>query len=157
MPVDDFGSYGISWMDDAEIEAFLSEHSVGVLSIPTAENPVLRPMSFAFDAPDRLYFLYVLTTDSQKKAATEQADGAQFLVYSTDARFDWKSVLLTGTLDAVEESEREEIENEIELGWRPEAFEQAGKSKNTELYAFEITEQSGVKQQSPPPGYEPQL
>lgn len=157
MPVDNLGSYGINRMDDAEIETFLSEQSVGVLSIPAEVDPVLRPMSFSFEQPGRLYFLYILTTGSQKQAATERSDVAQFLVYTAKARHDWTSVLLTGTIDAVPESERGAIEEQIDLSWRPEAFEQVRSSKNTELYEFEITEQTGLKQRGPPPGTELEL
>lgn len=153
MPVDDLGDYGVNRMDDAAIEAFLSEQSVGVLCLPTAEMPVMRPMSFAFEEPSRIYFLFILTAESQKEAAIGQADDAEFLVYSAEDRYHWTSVILTGTMSAVPPSEREAVQEQIELSWRPDVLEQASQSMNTKLYEFEISEQTGLKHEGLPEGY----
>lgn len=154
MPVDDLQDYGITQMDDSAIAAFLSEESVGVLCLPTADGPVMRPMSFAFDEPSRLYFLYILPADSRKEAATRQADSAEFLVYSAEDRFHWTSVILTGTMSAVPEDERAAVEEQVELGWRPEVLERASESMNTKFYEFEIAEQTGMNHEGLPAGYE---
>lgn len=153
MPVDDLEDYGITRMDDSEIEAFLAEESVGVLCLPTGTEPVMRPMSFAFDAPAQLYFLYILPADSEKQAATERSDTAEFLVYSAEDRFHWTSVILSGTMSAVPEDEREAVQEQVELSWRPDVLERASDSMNTKLYEFEITDRTGMKHEGLPAGY----
>lgn len=154
MPVDDLRDYGVSRMDDDEIEAFLSEQSVGVLSLPRAERPVVRPMSFAFEDPSTLYFLYILTADSQKEAATNESESAEFLIYDATDRYHWTSVILSGTMTVVPEDDREAVQEKIELSWRPDVLEQASQSMNTKLYEFEITEQTGMRHEGIPWEYE---
>ena len=153
MPVDDLADYGVHPMDDAEIEAFLSEQSLGVLCLPTGDMPVMRPMSFAFEAPDSVYFLYILTADSEKEAATDSSEPAEFLVYDAEDRYHWQSVILTGTMRPVPESDREAIQEQIELAWRPDVLERASESMNTRLYEFEISDRTGQKHEGLPEAY----
>ena len=157
MPVEDIQSYGVRRLDDDEIDGLLTERSVGVLGVPTDGAPLLRPMSYDYVPPDRLYFLYILSESSRKEAATEEGQVGRFLVYDASARYEWASVLLTGSVSAVPEDERGAIEETIDIAWRPEAFESVSNPRNTRLYAFEVTDRSGVAQRGPPPGYEPEL
>jgi nitroimidazol reductase NimA-like FMN-containing flavoprotein (pyridoxamine 5'-phosphate oxidase superfamily) len=157
MPIDDFGDYGVVQMDESEIETFLSEQNLGVLGLPTAETPVMRPLSFAFEAPEKLHFVYTLPADSEKEAATRRADGAQFLVYDAEDRYHWTSVSLEGTLNAVPADEREAIEAEIDLGWRPRALERASEVMETKLYEFAITEKTGLQHDGLPEAYKRRL
>jgi hypothetical protein len=55
-------------------------------------------------------------------------------------------VLLTGTIERVPEDERAAIEEELDLSWRPELFEQDPSRVDVGLYRFEITDQRGIKQ-----------
>lgn len=144
-------------MHDDDIDEFLAGQTVGVLGISTKAEPLLRPMSYAYHPPDRLYFLYILSESSRKATATDEAGRARFLVFHATARYDWESVLLAGTLRVIPEPEREGVEQSIDIGWRPEAFEHHSTPRNTRLYAFEITDRSGLSQDGPPPGYEPNL
>jgi nitroimidazol reductase NimA-like FMN-containing flavoprotein (pyridoxamine 5'-phosphate oxidase superfamily) len=157
MPIDDLGDYGVSRMENSEIEAFLSEQSVGVLGLPTEQTPVMRPMSFAFEAPDRLYFVYLLPADSEKEAATNQTDVAGFLVYDAEDRYHWTSVSLDGTLAAVPADERVALEEEIDLGWRPRALERASDAMETRLYEFEIIDKTGLQHKGLPEAYRRRL
>jgi hypothetical protein len=154
MTVDDLSDYGMVRMDDEEIRGFLSSQSVGVLGLPTAGAPSLRPMSFAFDGESRLYFLYVLGSGSRKRELTDRAEVARFLVYRAETRFNWRSVLLTGTIGEVPEDEREDVLANTEIAWRPDLFERAGAVENTALYAFRIEERTGIKHTGLPPGFE---
>jgi len=57
----------------------------------------MRPMSFWFDGESRLYFLY-----------------------RAETMFNWRSVLLTGTISEVPESERDAVRDAMELYRRTE-------------------------------------
>ncbi|QFU81735.1 pyridoxamine 5'-phosphate oxidase family protein [Natronorubrum aibiense] len=155
MTVDGLSDYGMTRMDDDEISGFLSSQSVGVLGLPTDDVPVMRPMSFWFDGESCLYIVYVLGHSSRKAELTDRTDVARFLVYRADTPFNWMSVLLTGTIADVPESERDAILDEMELRWRPDVFEQASTESKTKLYRFQIDDQTGVKHLGLPPGLEP--
>jgi nitroimidazol reductase NimA-like FMN-containing flavoprotein (pyridoxamine 5'-phosphate oxidase superfamily) len=157
MTVDELSEYGLVRMDAGEIRGFLSSHSVGVLGLPTEDAPSMRPMSFWFDGESRLYLLYVLGSSSRKEALSDRTDVARFLVYSAETMFNWRSVLLTGTLSEVPESEREAVQDAMDILWRPDLFEKASSSLNTKLYRFEIEEQTGIKHIGLPPAFEEKL
>lgn len=146
MIADEFEAYGMHDMDEEDINQTLSNESVGVLGLPTESGPCLRPLSYWFDGESSLYFVYVLGTNSQKVALTERANVAQFLVYKIYRTFNWRSVLLEGTLDRVPQDQQEAIEEKMDISWRPEVFERASDSENTRLYQFRITDKDGIKQ-----------
>lgn len=154
MTIEELRGYGMERMDDDEIQQVLSTKSIGVLGLPTAGAPSMRPMSFSFDGESNIYFVYVLGSSSRKETVTDQADVARFLVYSVETMFNWRSVLLTGTISEVPESERERIEDAMEVAWRPELFDRATTSENTSLYQFQINDQAGIKHLGLPPGFE---
>jgi nitroimidazol reductase NimA-like FMN-containing flavoprotein (pyridoxamine 5'-phosphate oxidase superfamily) len=167
MTVEELDAFGMRRMDDDDIERTLSNRSVGVLGIPTDGAPMLRPLSYWFDGEDALYFVYVLAGDSEKQALTDRADAARFLVYNVDAPFNWRSVLLTGTVEAVAPAEREALEERLDISWRPELFERAAEASRdatrtdaeseanrggtTAIYRFDIGERAGIKQLELPP------
>ena len=154
MTLEDLAEYGMAPMTDANIRSFLSSRSTGVLGLPTGDVPMLRPLSFWFDGDDSLYFVYVLGGESEKHQLSQQVETARFLVYSAETPFNWRSVLLTGRLSEVPESELAELMDEMEIRWRPEIFAQASVSEPTALYLFQITDQAGIKHLGLPPEIE---
>lgn len=154
MTLDELTEYDVVQMTDEEMGGFLSSHSVGVLGLPTDAAPSLRPMSFWFDGESTLYLLYILGETSRKHELSARTELARFLVYSAETMFNWRSVLLTGTLDAVPESEWEKVQAAVEDAWRPDVFRQAISDDNVILYRFDITEQTGLKSTGLPPAFE---
>lgn len=154
MTVDDLTEYGMEPMTDDTIRSFLSAQSVGVLGISTNGEPLLRPLSFWFDGDSALYFVYVLGSVSRKQAASNAAETARFLVYSAETPFQWRSVLLSGSLSEVPEPELSTILDEMEIRWRPELFKRASVDEPTALYRFEIADWTGIKHLGLPPGLE---
>jgi len=151
MTVQDLESFGMHRMDDDDIEQTLSAESVGVLGVPTDGAPMLRPLSYWFDGEDALYFVYVLVGESEKQALTDRAEVAQFLVYNVEAPFNWRSVLLTGPIEAISDVEREALEERMDIDWRPDLFERAAESETTAIFRFDIEERAGIKQLELPP------
>lgn len=154
MTVDDLSKYGMVRMDDDEIEGFLSSQSTGVLALSAEDGPLMRPMSYWYDGDSELYFLYVLGGESRKQTWSRRSDVARFLVYSAETPFNWRSVLLTGQVNEVPGSERDEILGIAEMRWRPDVFEQASEAEDTRLYEFAIDEQTGIKHIGLPPNFE---
>ena len=154
MTIDDLREYGMVPMDDEAIRGFLSAQNVGVLALPTDGAPSMRPMSFVFDGGSRLNFVYVLGSGSRKDELSTRADTARFLVYSAETAYNWRSVLLTGTITEVPEREWEEVRGAGKPAWRPEVFERAEESEDVRFYAFEIEEQTGIEHLGLPDGFE---
>ena len=154
MTVDEFADYGVARMDDDAVDRFLAGQRVGVLALPTDGAPSMRPLSYWFDGDDRLYFLYLTGEGSRKADLSERAEVARFLVYRADTRFQWRSVLLTGTVTAVPESERAAVEAAMDLRRRPDALERASEVEETALYAFRIDERTGIQHLGLPPGFQ---
>lgn len=154
MTVDEFADYGVARMDDDAIDRFLTSQRVGVLGLPTGGAPSMRPLSYWYDGGSRLYFLYVTGGGSRKADLSERAEIARFLVYRADTRFQWQSVLLTGTIDEVPAEERAAVEEAMDLRRRPDALERASEGGETALYAFRIDERTGVEHLGLPPGFE---
>jgi hypothetical protein len=155
MTLDELEAYDMVRMTAEEIDGYLTSQSVGVLGLPTDGPPSLRPMSFGYDADAaRLYFLYVLGSESRKEELSRHAETARFLVYTAETPFNWRSVLLTGRLGEVPGDEREHAEAVLAEAWRPDVFERASASESTKLYRFDVEERVGMKHLGLPPGFE---
>jgi len=154
MTIDDLTDYGMVRMDDEEIRALLSSHSIGVLGLPGDGAPCLRPMSYGYDADaDALYFLYIVGSGSRKAAWSDRADEASFLVYSAETQFNWRSALLTGTIDATAADDMDAVADRVTLPWQPDLFRRAGAEERTRLYRFEIADWTGLKHVGLPPAF----
>lgn len=145
MSIAQLQEYGLEQMDDDDVWEFVSAQATGVLGLPTDGAPYILPMSFAFDGESSLYFTYLLGSSSRKETVTERTDRARFLVYSVETMFNWRSVLLTGSLTVVPESEWSELEDVLTTAWRPELFRTASTSGGVEVYEFAIQSQSGIR------------
>jgi nitroimidazol reductase NimA-like FMN-containing flavoprotein (pyridoxamine 5'-phosphate oxidase superfamily) len=155
MTLDELEAYGMVRMTDEEIDGYLASQSVGVLGLPAERAPGLRPLSFGYDG-DALYFLYVLGGESEKERLSRAAETARFLVYSAETPFNWRSVLLTGTLEALSEEgdEYEHARSVMEQAWRPDVFARASATEATAVYRFDVRERVGLKHIGLPPEFD---
>jgi hypothetical protein len=152
MTIDELDEYGIVRMGDDEIDGFLSSQRVGVLGLATDGPPSMRPLSFWYDGDARLYFLYVVGSESRKATLTKAADAARFLVYRTETGFNWRSVLLTGTIDATSGEPGDAVLDGLSGSGRPDAVERATEREDTLVVRFDITDWAGYKHLGLPPG-----
>ncbi|MEY7847796.1 pyridoxamine 5'-phosphate oxidase family protein [Natrarchaeobius sp. A-rgal3] len=155
MSIDELRTYGVDEMTDDEIRNFLAARRIGVLGLPGETIPYLLPISYGFDGGDRLYFTYLVGSSSQKKTLSDEAESARFLVFAVDTIYNWESVLLSGRLRGVPETEWDDLEDVLTDVWKPEIFESASLSGDVAVYEFRIEGQSGVKHQGLPPGLDP--
>lgn len=153
MTVEAFEPYGLEEMTDDEIADFLASQTVGVLALPTEGAPLVRPMSFDFSPPDEVHISYVLAGESQKRAHTNGA--ARLLVYTANSPFNWRSVIVTGSLERVPDAERQGVIEDLDIAWRPSVFEGEELPGTIAIYRLRIDERSGIKQVGLPPGLEP--
>jgi len=140
-------------MDDDAIRAFLANQKMGVMGLPTDSVPYLLPMSYGFDDESTLYFTFVGGPDSRKRGLIEATDRARFLSYTAQSPFNWESVLVTGTVEPVPESEWDDIMAALESAWRPEVIEAAMETEEVTVYRFSVEEWTGYKHTGLPPGF----
>ena len=126
MTIDELEAYGTERMDGGEIDQLLSNRTTGVLALPAEGAPSMRPLSFHFDGDAALHFVYVVGEESRKAELSERADAARFLVYSMETPFNWRSVLLAGTIERVPEGEADAV-GDVMAAARPDLFERASR------------------------------
>ncbi|MHC3379471.1 pyridoxamine 5'-phosphate oxidase family protein [Haloarcula sp. H-GB5] len=154
MTIDTLEAAGLTRMDDSNIAAFLSNQRVGVLGLPTENGPYMIPLSFGYDDDRSLYFTFIGGSASRKQQLTEAAENAAVLVYKVESMFHWESVLLQGGIEAVPESEWDDLADVLETAWRPELFEDAIEDGDIAVYRFRIDEKEGLRHAGLPPGFE---
>jgi uncharacterized protein len=135
-------------MTDAEIDAVLSCHETGVLSLAAEKTPYAIPISYGYDADGRTFYLRLVSTpDSEKRRFLASAPRARLVVYEeTDAGQTYRSVVVDGRLEEIDPDELtvEHIE-QYGTAKRP-LFEIWGESKadlDIQLYELQPTELSG--------------
>lgn len=85
-------------MSDEETDAFLGAHETGVLSLARGDDPHSIPISYGYDAADRLFYMRsVSTPDSEKRRFFEDESAARLVVYD-DNEATYRSVIATGRL-----------------------------------------------------------
>ncbi|EMA61370.1 pyridoxamine 5'-phosphate oxidase family protein [Halorubrum lipolyticum] len=93
-------------MSDAEVDALLSRHETGVLSLARDETPYAIPISYGFDEESRNAFLRLVSTpDSEKREFLASDPQARIVVYEEGGegdREEYASVVGVGTLYRVD-------------------------------------------------------
>ena len=93
-------------MSDAAVDALLSRHETGVLSLARDETPYAIPISYGFDEESRNAFLRLVSTpDSEKREFLASDPQARIVVYEESAdgdREEYASVVGVGTLRRVD-------------------------------------------------------
>jgi nitroimidazol reductase NimA-like FMN-containing flavoprotein (pyridoxamine 5'-phosphate oxidase superfamily) len=152
MAVEELEAAGVRRMDREAIDGFLRSQQSGVLGLPGERAPYLIPMSYGYDGTDSLYFSFFLGPESRKEALAATADWARFLVYHADSTFTWQSVLLEGEIEPVPEGNGDQLAQLLGDAWRPALFSADAFSRGVRIYAFRITERSGLRHTGLPPG-----
>lgn len=89
-------------MTDAEVDALLSRHETGVLSLARDETPYAIPISYGFDEESReTYLRLVSTPDSEKREFLASDPQARIVVYEEDGD-EYASVVGVGRLRRVD-------------------------------------------------------
>jgi nitroimidazol reductase NimA-like FMN-containing flavoprotein (pyridoxamine 5'-phosphate oxidase superfamily) len=146
------GDYGVE-MTDSEIATFLTRRGHGVLSFG-GDVPYGLPISFGYDViENRCIFQLVFHEESEKQARLEESPAVSLVTYEWTDPSDWRSVVITGTLHAIDEDTPEAIEaSEIFAEYASvtglTVFEQEAPELDPEWYELEIEEMKG--RHSPP-------
>lgn len=134
-------------MDDEQVDRTLEELGHGTLSLARDGEAYGVPVSFGYDG-DRV-FLYLLKfgDDSKKLAFGDDTETASLTAYEMDSKFDWRSVIVSGSLHDVDDDDVEHMEEVMEdNAWFPTIFpptEPITGSKRIELRVAEATGRKG--------------
>lgn len=135
-------------MSRSEIDDFLSDHETGALSLAREEEPYSIPISYGYDATDRVFYMRLVSTpDSQKRRFLASGPESRLVVYDgNDDGTLYRSVVAAGTLEEVDPASLsvQQIEQYGEAK-RP-LFEIWGKEKDDldiQLYRLDPDELSG--------------
>lgn len=114
-------------MGREEVDAFLREQGVGVLSLTDGQEAYGVPVSFGYDGEGSLYFIFLrVGEESKKEQFAEQTERATHTVYDVTSKHIWTSVIATGTLHQILDDEWDELETAIDNNaWYPSLFSEA--------------------------------
>lgn len=94
-----------------EIDRLPVEEGVGLLSLADDGVAYAVPISFGYDGEDRPYFFAIRFGEKSRKAEfMERTDTATFVVYTVSSPTKWRSVLVTGEVGTVPESDHDAME-----------------------------------------------
>jgi nitroimidazol reductase NimA-like FMN-containing flavoprotein (pyridoxamine 5'-phosphate oxidase superfamily) len=82
-------------MSEGALDWVLTDQRVCVLPLSADGEPYGVPLSFGYDAPDRLYFLFVGHSETGRKVRfAEVTSEASFLIFDVRADGGWQSAVV---------------------------------------------------------------
>lgn len=141
--------YGIE-MTTEEIAEFLTRRGHGVLSFG-GDTPYGLPMSFGYDVMDnRCIFQLVFDDASRKRAYIEDSDSVSLVVYEWTGPDDWRSVVVEGQLQEIENDTPDAVQAEVVFGEYAtvvglSVFNEPIEELEPEWYELQIEEMTGYQ------------
>jgi len=145
MSVDDGDAHGNEMTDEEMVET-LADVGYGTLSLSEEAGPYAVPVSFGYDGDAAYTYLLRFGEESRKIDAAERTERACLTVFEVESRFDWRSVVVTGPLEEVDDVEHAEEVME-DNAWHPSLFASAATEPMTEVrrVRLRIDEATGRK------------
>jgi hypothetical protein len=134
-------------MPDADVDQFLTETGVGVLSLARDGEAYGIPVSFGYDADaGRIYFVFVgFGEESQKEEFAAATTRASLLAYEVEGTDKWRSVVVDGPLAEVDDDEWQHASETIgENAWYPSLFREADPMRGLRVFALDVDSKSGL-------------
>jgi hypothetical protein len=134
-------------MDDQTARQFLAEQGFGVLSLADDGEAYGIPITYGFDAEaDCLYFVYLRPGEtSRKERFSEATERASFLTFDVPSRDEWRTVIVEGTLRAVDDDEWPALRDALEdNAWFPSLFSESEPMQDLLGWALDVERVSGM-------------
>jgi hypothetical protein len=96
---------GAVTMDDREIDRFLGDGGVGVLSLARDDDAYALPVSYGYDDGERAVYLRLAFAPDSEKRSYVDAGGRVALVVQREGPTGWQSVVARGRLHSAGETE----------------------------------------------------
>ena len=94
-------------MDRTEVDEFLREQGVGVLSLAADGDAYGVPISFGYDGEKLYFFLLEFGGESTKLDFAGETTTATFTAYEFPDKHHWRSVVVRGPIERVPDDRRE--------------------------------------------------
>lgn len=145
MPPETFAEIEGIGMERDDVNTFLREQGVGVLSLTNGQEAYGVPVSFGYNGGDSLYFVFLrIGEQSKKEQFAEQTERASFTVYDVNSKHVWTSVIVSGALHQIPDSEWDELEIAIEdNAWYPSLFSEAEPMQDIQGWELRMDEVTG--------------
>jgi nitroimidazol reductase NimA-like FMN-containing flavoprotein (pyridoxamine 5'-phosphate oxidase superfamily) len=136
-----------SGMTDHEIDTFLLEQGWGVLALADGGDAYAVPISFGYDTEGYCYVdLIQFGTDSRKLDVAAETATACLTVSEVESQFDWRSVVVFGTLETLPEEAEPRMKEVMEdNAWYPSLFSGTEKMTSVERFRLEVDATTGRK------------
>lgn len=131
-----------------DTEAFLTEQASGVLCLADERRAYGVPVAFAYDGENERVVLNLgFAPESKKREFIETTEEACLTAYEWSATHDWKSVIIHGTLAALDDSA---INEETESWFHTVTADIDVEEQNLALqwYELRVSELSGRRSHS---------
>jgi hypothetical protein len=134
-------------MADDEVDAFLREQGIGVLSLTDGSEAYGVPVSFGYDGEGSLYFVFLRVGERSKKAEFARGtERASLTVYDVESKHVWTSVIATGSLRQIDDEEWGELEAAIgDNAWYPSLFSESEPMQDIQGWELRIEEATGQR------------
>jgi len=131
-------------MSEAEIDEFLTDQGVGVLSLARGDEPYGFPVSFGYDG-DRCYFLFAGHSEAGRKVRfAEAATEASFLAYEVAADDAWRSVIVRGPLARITHEAWDEARAALaDNAYRPDLLTEVDERSDPRVWALAVDDATG--------------
>ncbi len=92
-------------MSSEETDALLGRHETGVLALARDDDPYAVPISFGYDADERLFYMRLVAgSGSEKSKFLSGSPDVRLVVYEEEGRT-YRSAVVTGVLESVARDE----------------------------------------------------
>lgn len=134
-------------MVDDEIDAFLRDRGIGVLSLTDGEEAYGVPVSFGYDGEGRLYFVFLRVGErSKKEEFARRTERASLTVSDVESKHVWTSVIATGPLREIDDEEWTDLEAAIDdNAWYPSLFSESEPMRDIQGWELRIEEVTGQR------------
>lgn len=133
-------------MDDGEVVDALTEFGHGTLSLASESESYGVPVSFGYDGEQIFLNLLQFGDSSKKIAFSKDTDVACLNAYQADSKHDWRSVVVTGTLQETDDDEKEYADSVLEdNAWFPNLFAPTDAVTDVRRMVLQIEDATGRK------------
>ena len=133
-------------MTDEEVDDFLTEQGVGLLSLADGGDAYAIPISFGYDDGRAVFSYWHFGTETTKEEYTEATNTACLAVYDVDSPVKWRSVLAFGELEEIPTQRWDELGELIDdNAWSPDVSPIGNRGLTITGYEMEIEEVSGFQ------------
>ncbi len=133
-------------MDDTQVDRTLEELGHGTLSLSRDGEAYGVPVSFGYDGERVFLYLLKFGEDSKKLAFGDATETASLTAYEMESKFDWRSVIVSGSLHDVPDDDVEHMESVMEdNAWFPTIFPPTEPITGSKRIMLEVEEATGRK------------